>query len=106
MRDPPFDPFFRSMFERMSPGAKYLFTPQKLDEIKKAFGARSWGSHAIDVRLTAPLLRHSYYFVLVAGKDRRRVARRMVRLPRRVVLLLAGALLLVAALAAARALAG
>ncbi|MDB5406169.1 MAG: 3-phosphoshikimate 1-carboxyvinyltransferase [Rhodospirillales bacterium] len=102
----PSDPFFDAMYERMSPGARYLFTAQQLDEIKKAFGARSWGSHAVDLRLTAPALRHSYYLVLLAGRDRCRVARARIRLPRAAALSAAAGLVTLAVLAAAQAFAG
>jgi hypothetical protein len=99
MSDPMCDPFFRAMFAHMSPGAKYLFTAQQLDEIKRAFGARTWGSHAIDVRLTAPVLRHSYYLVLLAGKNRRRVAHARASVATKVALSLVGFALAVAVLA-------
>ena len=65
------DPFFRQTFARMSPGAEYLFSPYQLDEIKKAFGSRSFGSHAVDFRLSARLFRSSYYIVFLAGRERR-----------------------------------
>ena len=65
------DPFFEHMFSRMSPGAKYLFSPYQLDEIKKAFSARSFGAHAVDIRFSFRFLRNAYYFVLLAGRERR-----------------------------------
>jgi hypothetical protein len=69
--DAPEDPFFQQMFSRMTPGARGLFTPAQLDEIKRAFGARAWGSHAIDIRFTFPLLLRSYYVVFLLGPERR-----------------------------------
>jgi hypothetical protein len=67
----PSDPFFDQMFARMSPGAEYLFSPYQLDEIKKAFGARSFGGHAVDFRTSVRLFRSSYYLVFLAGRERR-----------------------------------
>ena len=65
------DPFFDQMFARMSPGAEYLFSPYQLDEIKKAFGARSFGCHAVDVRSSVRMFRSSYYVLVLAGRERR-----------------------------------
>jgi hypothetical protein len=67
------DPFLRHMFSRMSPGARFTFTPEQLDEIKKAFSARSRTSHALDVRRSISLFGKSYYLVLLAGRERRSV---------------------------------
>lgn len=91
------DPFFEQMFARMSPGAEYLFSPYQLDEIKKAFGARSFGSHAVDFRSSIRLFRSSYYVVLLAGRERRlrsKFGLDMLRLPSTLAAIaLAGALL-------------
>jgi hypothetical protein len=72
---PPSDPFLQQMFARMSPGAKFTFTPAQIDEIKKAFSARSFSSHALDVRHSLRLFGKSYYIVFLAGGERRSVCR-------------------------------
>jgi hypothetical protein len=72
------DPFLTQMFARMSPGAKFTFTPAQIDEIKKAFSARSRHSHALDVRHSIGLFGKSYYLVLLAGRERRSVPHRHV----------------------------
>jgi hypothetical protein len=69
------DPFLEQMFARMSPGSRFLFTPGQIDEIKKAFGARSRGSHAVDLRYSIGLFGKSYYFVFLAGRERRAIPR-------------------------------
>jgi hypothetical protein len=69
------DPFLQHMFARMSPGARFLFTPEQLDEIKKAFSARSRNSHALDLRYSIGLFGKSYYFVFLAGRERRTLPR-------------------------------
>jgi len=69
--EPQPDPFLQQMFARMSPGAKFTFTPAQIDEIKKAFSARSFTSHAVDVRRSISLFGKSYYLVLLAGRERR-----------------------------------
>lgn len=69
------DPFLQQMFARMSPGAKFTFTPAQIDEIKKAFSARSRTSHDLDIRHSIQLFGKSYYFVFLAGRERRFVPR-------------------------------
>jgi hypothetical protein len=65
------DPFFETMFSRMSPGARSLFGAAQLDEIKRAFSARTFGAHALDVRLSLRPFRKSYYLVLLGGREQR-----------------------------------
>jgi len=65
------DPFLQQMFARMSPGAKFSFTSAQIDEIKKAFSARSFTSHDLDLRYSFSLFGKSYYLVLLAGRERR-----------------------------------
>jgi len=96
------DPFLRQMFARMSPGAKYLFTPYQLDEIKRAFSARSFGAHAVDLRFSVHLFRSSFYVVFLLGTERRQRARQRRKLLSTVLLLLLLALLGYAALSAWR----
>jgi len=69
------DPFLEQMFARMSPGAKFTFTPAQIDEIKKAFSGRSFTSHAVDFRRSISLFGKSYYLVFLAGRERRSVGR-------------------------------
>ena len=69
------DPFLEQMYARMSPGARFLFSPAQLDEIKKAFGARSRGSHSLDLRYSLGLFGKSYYLVFLAGRERRKLPR-------------------------------
>jgi len=80
LQPPEPDPFLEHMFARMSPGARFLFTPAQLDEIKKAFSARSRGVHWLDVRHSIGLFGKSYYVVLLAGRERRRSARQVTNL--------------------------
>src|SRR5690606_14934 len=49
---------------------------EQLHALKLAFGARRWSRHALDLRGTLPLWRYRYYFVLLAGRNKRDGARR------------------------------
>jgi len=75
------DPFLETMFARMSPGAHTLFTPRHIDEIRRAFGARTRARHAIDWRASIRLFRHSYYVVFLVGRERRSRSRLGMALP-------------------------
>jgi hypothetical protein len=73
---PPDDPFIDKFKSRVPRATADSFTPAQLDAIKLAFGARSWGSHAIDLRLSIPLLWARFYLVLLVGRERRPPDRR------------------------------
>ncbi len=71
------DPFFRRFFSRVPPDVAETFNNEQLDAIKRAFGSRTPGSHAIDLRFSVPFLRRrSFYFVFLAGRERRSGRRR------------------------------
>ncbi len=53
------------------------FNDAQYEAIECAFGARRWRNHAIDLRWLLPLFGRSYYFVLLAGAERRTRKRRL-----------------------------
>ena len=58
---------------RITPEIKASFTPAQMAAIREALVAQNDSQkHALDVRGTIPLFFTKYYFVLFAGKDRRR----------------------------------
>jgi hypothetical protein len=65
------DLFLEKFFSRIPRDVAASFTPEQLGAVKLAFGARSWGAHAIDVRKSFPLFRHRIYLVLLMGRERR-----------------------------------
>lgn len=78
MTEPPrpsADPFLERFFERIPPDVAASFTPEQIDAIRLAFGARRPIRHGIDVRLSLPLLLRRYYIVFLAGRERRRHTR-------------------------------
>lgn len=75
----PKDPFFSYFFRHLNPDIAATFTEAQLDAVKRAFGTRYSGSHAIDLRLSLPLKRH-YYLVVLGGKERRSPEKRQSRL--------------------------
>jgi len=69
------DPFIKGLKERLPDDLKDSFTKEQLTALKVAFGARQWGQHPLDLRGTFKLWRWRYYFVLLAGRNRRDLSR-------------------------------
>jgi hypothetical protein len=70
------DPFIKQFFARIPEDVAASYTPAQLDAVKLAFGARTRGAHAVDIRLSIPLIVRSFYVVLLAGSERRGATRR------------------------------
>lgn len=66
-----YDPFVQKFFSRIHGEVAASFTDEQLNAIKLAFGARDWGSHAVDMRRSVRFLWWRWYFVLLAGRERR-----------------------------------
>jgi len=65
------DPFLAQFFGRIPKDVASSFTDAQLDAVKRAFGARNWGAHRIDVRFSIPLPWRRYYVVFLCGPERR-----------------------------------
>ncbi len=63
--------FVRKFAGSMPAHIAETFSDAQLRAIIRAYGVRSWGQHAIDFRFTLPVLARTYYFVLLAGIDKR-----------------------------------
>lgn len=74
------DTGLRKLLERMPKQIQDSFTEEQLANIKIAIGARTWGNHAIDVRSTMKFFRYRYYYVFVAGRNRRELSARERRI--------------------------
>lgn len=70
------DPFVQNLLERIPEDLHDSFTDEQLIHLKVALGARSWGNHKIDLRGTVKLLRWRYYYVFLAGRNRRELSSR------------------------------
>jgi hypothetical protein len=65
------DPFFQNFFADIPPELGHGFSDEQLNAVKQAFGARSWGSHPVDIRMSSPIPLLRFYLVLLAGRERR-----------------------------------
>ncbi|MDC9525400.1 3-phosphoshikimate 1-carboxyvinyltransferase [Pseudoalteromonas sp. Angola-30] len=65
------DPAVRSLLNRMPEEVQESFTEEQLVHLKIAIGARQWGRHSIDSRGVVKFFKYRYYFVFLAGRNRR-----------------------------------
>lgn len=71
MTDLKTDPAIRALLERMPTHIQHSFTDEQLAHLKIAIGARQWGNHALDCRGVVKLFKYRYYYVVLAGRNRR-----------------------------------
>lgn len=63
--------FVRRFTEQMPPHIAATFSDEQLRGVVQAFGLRRWVRHKLDIRFTLPILGRTWYFVILAGLDRR-----------------------------------
>ncbi|MFQ5783240.1 MAG: 3-phosphoshikimate 1-carboxyvinyltransferase [Alphaproteobacteria bacterium] len=63
--------FARMFYARVPPALVNSFSEEQIAAIRDAFGAERWDRHPVDVRGTVPLPFRRWYFVFVAGPDKR-----------------------------------
>ena len=70
------DPTIRSLLNRMPSDVQDSFTEDQLAHLKVAIGARQWGKHAVDCRGVFKFFKYRYYFVILAGRNRRELSKK------------------------------
>jgi len=70
------DPAIRSLLNRMPDKVQESFSEEQLVHLKVAIGARQWGKHALDCRGVIKFFKYRYYFVALAGRNRRELSDR------------------------------
>ena len=83
------DPVITKLLDKVPADMRSSFTDDQLLALKVALGGRTWGAHAVDARWTLKWWRWQYYFVFLAGRNRRVLTDREQRIQR---LAMAGAL--------------
>lgn len=68
------DPAVRSLLNRMPNDVQDSFTEEQLAHLKVAIGARQWGKHAVDCRGVIKFFKYRYYYVVLAGRNRRELS--------------------------------
>ena len=69
------EPNIQHVLERMPQKAADSFTDEQLSYLNTALAGRNWGKHKVDLRGTIGLLSSRYYFVFLAGRDKRELSR-------------------------------
>ena len=65
------DPIITKLLDKVPADMRGSFTDEQLLALKIALGGRTWGAHAVDARWTLKWWRWQYYFVVLAGSNRR-----------------------------------
>ena len=86
--------FRRRLLEGMPEEVASSFTELQLEMIEQALEGGKWRDHPVDVRLSIPVLWRRFYFVLLAGPERRSAERRKYERARRPVRAIADIILL------------
>lgn len=84
----------RRLLESMPEEVASSFTELQLEMIEHAFEGDKWRDHPVDIRLSIPVLWRRFYFVLLAGPERRSAERRKYERARRPVRAIADIILL------------
>jgi len=65
------DPVITKLLDKVPADMRGSFSEDQLLALKVALGGRTWGAHAVDARWTLKWWRWQYYFVFLAGRNRR-----------------------------------
>lgn len=65
------DPVVTKLLDKVPADMRSSFSDEQLLALKIALGGRTWGTHAVDARWTLKWWRWQYYFVFLAGRNRR-----------------------------------
>jgi hypothetical protein len=65
------DPVITKLLDKVPADMRSSFSSEQLLALKIALGGRTWGAHAEDARWTLKWWRWQYYFVFLAGRNRR-----------------------------------
>ena len=76
------EPNVQHMLDRMPKKVAQSFSNEQLTHLNTVLAGRRWGSHKVDVRGTVGLFKSRYYFVLLAGRDKRDLSRTEMRMGR------------------------
>jgi len=76
------DPAIKSLLDRMPIHIQSTFTDEQLAHLKIAIGARQWGNHTVDCRGVVKFFKYRYYYVFLAGRNRRELSTKEQKIAR------------------------
>lgn len=74
------DPVITRLLERMPDKVADSFSEEQLAYLRNAIGAREWGRHKVDLRGTIKFFKWRYYYVVLAGRNRRTLSEKERRI--------------------------
>jgi hypothetical protein len=69
------DPAIISLLEKMPTSVQHSFSEEQLVHLRNAVVGRKWQHHAVDMRGTLSWFSYRYYYVVIAGKNKRQLGR-------------------------------
>jgi len=69
------DPTIINLLEKMPSHVRQSFNEEQLAHLRNALVGRKWQHHALDMRGTVPWFNYRYYYVVIAGKNKRQLSR-------------------------------
>ena len=76
------DPVITRLLEKMPKKVASSFNEEQLSHLRNAIGAREWGKHKVDIRGTVKFFKWRYYYVILAGRNRRSLSEKEVKMAR------------------------
>lgn len=76
------DPVITRLLEKMPKKVASSFNEEQLSHLRNAIGAREWGKHKLDVRGTVKFFKWRFYYVILAGRNRRSLSEKEVKVAR------------------------
>ena len=73
------DPFIKGLLERIPEKVRNTFSDEQLSCLKIAMGAQRGQRHPVDIRGRLNMKLWRYYYVFLAGKERRHISRQEKR---------------------------
>lgn len=74
------DPLISRLLERMPDKVADSFSEEQLAYLRTAIGAREWGRHKVDLRGTFRFFKWRYYYVVLAGRNRRTLSEKELKI--------------------------
>ena len=74
------DPVITRLLERMPDKVADSFSEEQLAYLRNAIGTREWGRHKVDLRGTIKFFKWRYYYVVLAGRNRRTLSEKERRI--------------------------
>ena len=73
------DPVITRLLEKMPKKVANSFDEEQLSHLRNAIGTSEWGKHKVDVRGTVKFFKWRYYYVVLAGRNRRTLSEKELR---------------------------